>query len=328
MSSLPAGWYKDPADPDTQRYWDGEGWLGTAIPADAVAPDGPPPPDAPSPDPAAGSDAVAGLPPGSVAPPAYGAPPGYGPPPPGYPAGYAAPPPGYPAQPPAGYGAPPPGWVPPPGFAHPMAYPVQARPHGFALAGLGQRLMARLIDILAVLVMNVVVNGYFAYLLWQETKPLVQAATNDPFGPTPQATPRMSSLIWTMLIVATLLWLLYEAPSTGSRGQTLGKWLMQIKVVKLDDTEPLGFGLAFRRWARLGLWTPLWGCFGLGALFQLIDSVSPLFDDKLRQALHDKTSRTVVVAMPPHHRSTGDAMSGGAGDSTSGRAGDSSGGPR
>ena len=27
MSSLPAGWYKDPADTSTQRYWDGEGWL-------------------------------------------------------------------------------------------------------------------------------------------------------------------------------------------------------------------------------------------------------------------------------------------------------------
>ena len=33
MSSLPAGWYRDPADTTTQRYWDGEGWLGKAIPA-------------------------------------------------------------------------------------------------------------------------------------------------------------------------------------------------------------------------------------------------------------------------------------------------------
>ena len=43
MSSLPAGWYTDPADTTTQRYWDGEGWLGKAIPADATPPDGPPP---------------------------------------------------------------------------------------------------------------------------------------------------------------------------------------------------------------------------------------------------------------------------------------------
>ena len=30
MSSIAPGWYKDPADPATQRYWDGEGWLGDA----------------------------------------------------------------------------------------------------------------------------------------------------------------------------------------------------------------------------------------------------------------------------------------------------------
>jgi uncharacterized RDD family membrane protein YckC len=216
------------------------------------------------------------------------------------------PPPGYPMQPP-------PGWVPPPGFRYPMPYPVEARPHGFALAGLGQRLVARIIDIVAVLVLNVVVNGYFAYQAWQEFKPLLQAAMDDPFGDTPQGGGRLDSLIWIMLIVATLLWLLYEAPATGSSGQTLGKRIMQIKVVKLGDTKPLGFGLAFRRWARLGLWTPFWGCLGLGALFQFIDAVSPLFDQQLRQALHDKTARTVVIALPPHYRPTVDATSGGAG---------------
>jgi uncharacterized RDD family membrane protein YckC len=301
MSSLPAGWYKDPADPVTQRYWDGEGWLGKAIPADAVPPDGPPPPEEPEPPVTPEPPLVPGLPP------AY--PPQ---PPPGHP---TQPPPGYPAQPPPGYPIqPPPGWVPPPGFRYPMPYPVAARPHGFALAGLGQRLVARIIDVVAVLALNVVVNGYFAYEAWQEFKPLLQAAMNDPFGDTPQTDGRLNSLIWIMLIVATLLWLLYEAPSTGSSGQTLGKRIMQIKVVKLDDTKPLGFGLAFRRWARLGLWTPLWGCLGVGALFQFIDSVSPLFDQQLRQALHDKTARTVVVALPPHYRPTADATSGGSGD--------------
>ena len=79
---------------------------------------------------------------------------------------------------------------------------------------------------------------------------------------------------WGALIVATLLWLLYEAPSTGSRGQTLGKRIMHIKVLAVENTEPLGFGRALRRWARLGLWTPLWGCAGLGFLLQLIDSAS------------------------------------------------------
>jgi uncharacterized RDD family membrane protein YckC len=112
----------------------------------------------------------------------------------------------------------------------------------------------------------------------------------------------MDGLLWVMLIVATLLWLLYEAPAIAGSGQTLGKRIMRIKVVALENTEPLGFGRAFGRWARLGLWTPAWGCAGIGLVFQFIDSLSPAFDQQLRQAWHDKTARTVVIALPPHHR--------------------------
>jgi uncharacterized RDD family membrane protein YckC len=196
-----------------------------------------------------------------------------------------------------------------------MAIPMPARPHGFALAGMGARLIARILDILAVLVLNVLVNGYFGYEFAREFAPLWQAAMANPFGEQPQPSARMETLLWTMLIVATLLWLLYEAPSTASRGQTLGKRIMHIKVLPVESTEPLGFGRAFRRWARLGLWTPLWGCAGLGFLLQLIDSASPLFDPHLRQALHDRTARTVVVALPPDHRQAVGSTSGGSSDS-------------
>jgi uncharacterized RDD family membrane protein YckC len=207
-------------------------------------------------------------------------------------------------------------WGPPPGYpAAPFAYPVQLGPNGMMLATLGQRLVARVLDIFAVLLLNVLVNGYFAYQLWQEMAPLFRAAQQNPFGPQPQPTNRAEALFWTMLVVATLLWLAYEAPATGSRGQTLGKWLVQIKVVGVEGTEPIGFGRAFRRWARLGLWTPFWGCAGLGILMQLIDAASPLFDQRLRQAFHDRTARTVVVAVPPNHRQPVDSTSG---NSTSG----------
>jgi uncharacterized RDD family membrane protein YckC len=182
-------------------------------------------------------------------------------------------------------------------------FPVQARPHGYALAGLGPRLMARLIDIMAVLLLNVVVNGWFAYQWAQEFLPIYRAAMDSMRaggGSFNSVTTngRMEGLTWAMLIIATLLWLLYEAPATGSTGQTLGKRIMRIKVVAIESTEPLGFGRAFGRWARLGLWTPAWYCF-VGFIFQFIDSLSPLFDPQLRQAFHDKHARTVVVALPP-----------------------------
>jgi uncharacterized RDD family membrane protein YckC len=208
--------------------------------------------------------------------------------------------------------------------AYPYPYRVEARPHGFALAGLGPRLVARLLDILAVLVLNVVVNGYFAYQWWQEFRPFLRdvwntaASGGDTADVTSQASGRMDGLLWAMLIVATLLWLLYEAPAIASSGQTLGKRVMRIKVVAIENTEPLGFGRAFGRWARLGLWTPAWGCAGLGLVLQFIDSLSPVFDQQLRQAYHDKTARTVVIALPPHDRQPVDASTGGNGSSSNG----------
>ncbi|PZF85672.1 DUF2510 domain-containing protein, partial [Micromonospora endophytica] len=38
--SVAPGWYVDPADPQTRRYWDGEGWIGAPIPVDATPPAG------------------------------------------------------------------------------------------------------------------------------------------------------------------------------------------------------------------------------------------------------------------------------------------------
>jgi uncharacterized RDD family membrane protein YckC len=166
----------------------------------------------------------------------------------------------------------------------------------------------------------VLVNGWFAYQWALEIAPVFRAALEDPLATPPQPSTRSDYLIITMLLIATALWLAYEVPAIGNTGQTLGKRIMHIRVVRLESTQPVGFGRAFRRWARLGLWTPLWSCYGLGLVLQLIDSVSPLFDKKLRQALHDRTAHTVVVEAPPEQQSTVKTMQdgGGAADNPTG----------
>lgn len=306
--SVAPGWYLDPADPDTRRYWDGEGWLGAPIPAEATPPAGPPEPE-PEPEPELEPAARPDEPGPPAGQPGTGAgqhtPSGAGTPPPG-----DGPPPGSPHPGPAG--GPPPGGPypgpaggPPPGAPYPT-WPGQQpepRPHGLPLAGLGPRLAARLIDIAVVLVLNVVVNFWFVWQFIQQMSPPIAEAwrrivdQDTTTEPLPAAGEQAGGLQIAILLIATALWMAYEVPSMASRGQTFGKRVMGLQVLPVNAVAPLGFGRALRRWNTLGLPTLLWFCC-VGFLLQLIDSLSPLFDRPLRQALHDKRAQTVVVQLP------------------------------
>lgn len=315
MSSVAPGWYKDPAEPSTQRYWDGEGWIGASLPAEATPPDGPPPEDTPArhlpaeptspaaPQQPAATPGMQGWPPVAPFPPGTPFPPVV-PPPPARPepAGTTTPgaesaPPVSPAAPP--WGAPPPGW-PYPLYPYPPQLPIP-RPHGLALAPLGARVVARLIDIGVVLLLNIVVNGWFVWRYVQEVLPVYQemnrrALAGQPLlQDLPQPGEQAGNLQMVILLVAAALWFAYEVPALANNGQTLGKRLMGIRVVRLESGDRLGFGRSFRRWNTLGLPTLLWTCCGIGLVLQLVDCAYALFDRPLHQALHDKSARTVVV---------------------------------
>jgi len=305
------GWYPDPADPTTQRYWDGEGWIGAPLPVDATPPPGPPPAE-PAP---ASAPPVGGGAPGSPASPAPGtpgappsalgspAPPGISGPgvPPSY--GPGLPPYGGPPGPPSGW---PPGSAPPPGWP-PSRYPAWAgpppRPHGLELAPLGARLVARLIDISIVFLLNVLVNGWFVWRFVQEIEPISREINrwlaSGGTGPltVPQASRQADWLQVVILLIAVALWFAYEVPSVANTGQTFGKRVMGIKVVPVSETERVSFGRSFRRWNMLGLPVFLWSCCGIGFLIQLLDCGLPAIDRPLRQALHDKRAQTVVVQL-------------------------------
>jgi uncharacterized RDD family membrane protein YckC len=279
--SIEPGWYRDPADPTVQRWWDGEGWAGEPLPADATPPPGPPEEKPPP------------VPPTAV--------------PDGEPGPEADPPPWPSGQP----QAPAPGRSPastlrvPPGAAAPAPPP---RPYGYALATLGSRLLARLVDIGILFGLCVVVNSWFAIQWVREVWPVVSEAvrTGSPVQDVAATSDRSDSLIMVMVIIVAALWFAYEVPAVANTGQTPGKRLLGIKVVRLDaptqlaagagKEQPVGFARSFRRWNPIGLPVLLWLC-GIGFVLQLLDALSPVFDRPLQQAVHDKYARTAVVSV-------------------------------
>jgi uncharacterized RDD family membrane protein YckC len=96
--------------------------------------------------------------------------------------------------------------------------------------------------------------------------------------------PGLSLLVEWTLILASLVpqWALIV-----DRGQSLGKWLMRIRIVK-QDGSPAGFlhGVVLRSWVTGWIWTVVCGS-------MLVDAACLLRDD--RRALHDLLAGTKVV---------------------------------
>lgn len=284
--TISPGWYKDPADPGTQRYWDGEGWLGAPLPADATPPDGPPAAPPPPPPPPAAPD-PAEQPVHKVS----GARDGATPPvlsPPHLPTGGPGAPTGKPL---------------PPGWPYPVPQPP-VRPHGMPLATPGARLVARIIDTVALVLLNVVVNGWFIYLFLRDYIPYTQAITNKwlETGELPLDIARpaqMDALLFVIVLIALALWFAYEVPATAHTGQTLGKRMAKVKVVRAESLEPLGIGRAWRRWSPLAMPLLLLTCCGpFFVILQFVDVVFLLIDRQQRMAWHDRSAGTFVVHPP------------------------------
>jgi uncharacterized RDD family membrane protein YckC len=205
----------------------------------------------------------------------------------------------------------PPGTQPPPGYpvhpAYARLFAPAPRPHGYPIADLGRRLAARLVDIGALIVINAVVNGWFVYQLYQDFWPwyrtvLQRMQAHLPYDDVPQPQ-HTQSLTFTITAIAAALWFAYEVPALANSGQTPGKRLLGIKVLRLEADGPLGFGRAWRRWNPMGIATLLWTC-GVGFVFQFVDCLFIAIDQPLHQALHDKSAATVVVDVK--HAKTGE----------------------
>jgi uncharacterized RDD family membrane protein YckC len=258
--SIAPGWYPDPADPANTRYWDGEGWVDQPVPTTADL-------RAAEAEKAAAEQAArdrAAMLPG--------------------PAGRAVP-----------RGDAPPWW--PEGVVYPPTAAVM--PHGLALATPGRRLAARAIDFGILLVMNLVISGYFLWQWFQEAIPFGQAwlATGQIDS---AAAGRLNELLLIISIIAYALWFAYEVPVTHSRGQTLGKMLLGVRIIPMEGPQRLPFRRCFRRWHWFGLPFLLFICCGVfGFVVPFIDNLFVATDTFLHLAWHDRTARTFVVRVPP-----------------------------
>jgi uncharacterized RDD family membrane protein YckC len=155
------------------------------------------------------------------------------------------PPPGYGTPPPPGYGTPPPGYgAPPPAYGEPMA----ATPYGGAtLAGWGSRVQSALIDWF----LPFVVAGVFY---------------------------EISTGLGLLMYLVALGWVFYNRYLEGTTGQSVGKKAAGTRLVRAQDGQLVGAGLAIgRAFVHIVDGLP---CY-LGYLWPLWDAQKQTFADKI-----------------------------------------------
>ncbi len=162
------------------------------------------------------------------------------------------------------------------------------------------RFGARVVDTLIWLALSLA----FLYVLHQlDVKPIpidemTASDTADEFFDHMQGyTESIESVGWLIAVFAAL----YEIGFTATRGQTPGKMIARIQVVRADDLfqpewgRPPTWGSSLGRWALpfiLGL--PTWFVPYVGEILVLLCYLSLVWD-RDRQGWHDKAAKTFVV---------------------------------
>ncbi len=276
----PSGWYDDPQDPNSLRYFDGVLWTDNVVPRTSPT--------------VADSTTGRAFDPyaASAYPPAPPAGPWAGPSAPGAGAGpgpYGAPPAGY------GYGAAPRlGWRTGP-----------ATPDGAPLAEWWQRLLAYLLDTFLSQAIALIATIYWWLPFVRSYVDLIRSVLDNPqSAPAPRAVEALTEQLLAVIVPITLVQLLvivsYQVIFLTRSGATPGKLVLGIRVRRAGRAGPLTLGEALRREVlRIGL-----GLLGLVPVISLVSSVVGLLDpmwllwDPRRQTLHDKIADTLVEVKP------------------------------
>ncbi|HEY8471324.1 MAG TPA: RDD family protein [Natronosporangium sp.] len=156
-------------------------------------------------------------------------------------------------------------------------------PDGRPLAGQGWRLLARIIDVVILLVAFLLVAG----LIVGGLAALLTAVRDAPVTP----------FVVMLGIAAVVLGVYYvyevEIPLRWN-GQTPGKRLLDIAIAPLDPGSQLTRSQLAYRWLVMLGFNLLANCY-----IGYIDPLWCLWDKPFRQCLHDKPARTVVIKVEP-----------------------------
>ncbi|WP_078944958.1 RDD family protein [Streptomyces flavochromogenes] len=155
-------------------------------------------------------------------------------------------------------------------------------------AGLGRRLIARLIDTLVLGALVGAAAFPFVTAALDHINGKIEAAKQS--GVTVQVwlVDGTTSVQFGIALAAFLvIGVLYEALPTAKWGRTLGKKLCGIEVRDIEAHQPPRFGAALRRWL-------VYSVLGLLAI-GVLNVLWCLFDRPWRQCWHDKAARTFVA---------------------------------
>jgi uncharacterized RDD family membrane protein YckC len=164
-------------------------------------------------------------------------------------------------------------------------------PQGQPLAEWWKRAVAAIIDGVIVGVPAQIIGGLIFGGLFAVSAPSIDPVTGQVVG---GSTGFFASFFASWGAFILTYWVITGAYYTflhSSRGQTVGKMILKLKVVDEATGSLIPIGRALIRWL---IPIPL-GFVTCGIVF-LLDGLWPLWDVK-RQALHDKIAKTLVVDM-------------------------------
>ncbi|MFE2018641.1 RDD family protein [Streptomyces sp. NPDC059499] len=153
------------------------------------------------------------------------------------------------------------------------------------LAEPGKRILARLIDFLIISIPLYLISLPFGGAVD------VTSDGDDDFGDALGNTYSGHQLLWSL--IGLVVYVAYDTYLTHKDGRTLGKRLLKMRVAMLNDGSVPDTGSALMR--AVVLWVPALLC--CPCLWWLINIVLMFTDKPYRQALQDKASKTVVVAI-------------------------------